>query len=147
MFRISEKYNLSICGPAQSNKGIISHKITLQNPQVFLSYTNFVEVNVPLFNSESLKKIMDIFNEELIGWGIDFLYIFANGMERKNAYAIVHKISCINPRPSQKGTKNRELTKIKNCNNRQNIWEKYANSIGCPKKFIIVVHSKLDIEV
>ena len=51
MFDISTEYNLQICGPSFTHKSKISHRITMHKPNTILTYTNFVEVNVPLFTN------------------------------------------------------------------------------------------------
>jgi hypothetical protein len=136
MFRISRKYNLDICGPSFSKKGKISHKyINTHKPNILLQYTNFVEVNTPLFNKKSLTSLMKILDYSLIGWGIDMLYIQCNGLEKEKSYAIIHKIKCINPHDHQKDNK-RELAKIKNCDKREDIWKKYAKRLNFQKCFI-----------
>jgi hypothetical protein len=126
MFSISKKYNLSICGPTFKNNGKskISHKITIQQPKNLLRYVNFIEVNVPLFNKKSLDKLMIYYNPILIGWGIDYLYIWANGLENKKKYALIDSINCINPYDNNKNNK-RELNNIKNAHNRKQIWDNY----------------------
>ena len=135
MFKISRKYNLDICGPSLSKKGKISHKsINTHKSNILLQYTNFVEVNTPLFNKESLTRLMKLLDYSLIGWGIDFLYIQCNGLEKEKSYAIIHKIKCINPHDHQKDNK-RELAKIKNCDKREDIWKKYAKKNNFQNKF------------
>jgi hypothetical protein len=49
-----------------------------------LDYTNFVEVNTPLFNKVALFGLMRYFDRSLIGYGIDYLYIWANGLYKKD---------------------------------------------------------------
>ena len=136
MFSTAKQHNLSICGPSFKKGSKISHKITKQKDGILLTYTNFIEVNVPLFNKVALNKFMKYMDSNLIGWGIDFLYIWANGLENKKSYAIIHDIGCINPEDNCKNNK-RELQLIKNCNNRQTIWENYADKIGCPRRYEI----------
>ena len=137
MFKISRKYNLAICGPSFSKKGKISHKhINKHKPDILLQYTNFVEVNTPLFNKEALINLMKLLDYSLIGWGIDLLYIQCNGLEKEKSYAIIHKIKCINPHDDKKDNK-RELEKIKNCDIRQEIWEKFARKKKIKKRFEI----------
>ena len=134
MFSISKKYNLSICGPSFKEGSKISHKITKQKKNIILTYTNFVEVNSPLFNKQSLNNLMKYLHSELIGWGIDYLYIYCNGFKRRKAYAIIHNIGCVNPENNNKSNK-RELLLIKNCKIRKLIWERYADRIRCPRKY------------
>lgn len=133
MFNISNEYNLDICQPSFDDTGQISHIITKHLPNVLLTYVNFIENGVALFNKKSLINFMNYYSEELIGWGIDYLYIWCNGTDKKQNYAIIHKIKCLNPNKEQKGVAVRELSLIKNCDKRQQIWEKFAERIGCPK--------------
>ena len=118
MFFVADKYKLSICGPAFRPGSKISHGVTKQKSNTLLSYTNFVEVNTPLFDRKSLQNLMKYLDPKLIGWGIDFLYIWCNGIHRKNAYAIVHSVGCINPHERHKGNR-RELNLVKGCGNRK----------------------------
>ena len=140
MFLYSNIYNLEICGPSFSNKGIISHElINLKKKNIKLSYTNFIEVNTPLFSKNAIEKLMIHLDNSLIGWGIDFLYIWCNGIDKQNSYAIIHDVMCVNPFPINKKKKNikRELTYITDWNIRSQLWNKYSKKIGCPYKFKI----------
>ena len=94
MFSISKKYNLDICGPTfkTSSDCKISHEITKTKKKKQIRYTNFVEVNVPLFNRKALDKLMKYYDPILIGWGIDYLYIWANGLNKKDKYALIDSI-------------------------------------------------------
>lgn len=137
IFDISREYNLEICGPSFNEAGgsIVSHGITKNKTNTLLSYTNFVEVNTPLFTRTALNNLMKMYDPILIGWGIDYLYIIANGIKKQKSYAIIHSIQCINPTSTNKKDKNRELLNIPNCNSRIEIWEKYANKKNIPTTF------------
>jgi len=126
MFTIAEKYYLLICQPSFTNQSQISHLITKHIPTVFLQYTNFVEVNAPLFKRDALDRLMNKYDEKLIGWGIDYLSIYENGITLTNKYAIIHEIQCINPRISDKKYKRKELEFVDNCDKRQQIWLDFA---------------------
>lgn len=126
MFQISEKYNLDICGPTFKTDGSskISHLITRQKPNNLLRYTNFIEVNVPLFSKKALNKFMKYYDPILIGWGIDYFYIWALGKDRKHAYALIDSVSCINPHDKDKDKNGkRELTILKDVNSRVEKWK------------------------
>jgi hypothetical protein len=142
MFKISKQYNLDICGPSFLPESKISWKITTHKPNVILTYTNFVEVNVPLFSKTALDKFMNVLDYSLIGWGIDFLYIWVNGRDKKNAYAIIHSIHCINPRDNKKNSK-RELNLIKDSEIRHTLWEKFAKKINCPIRFDLIEYDSI----
>jgi len=141
MFNLSKEYNLEICGPSFSKESHVSHPITKHKDDIVLSYTNFVEVNVPLFSRKALDNLMKWFDPILIGWGIDILYIWANGKDLKKSYAIIHKIQCKNPRVNSKRVKSRELMLIKDAKIRDKIWKEYANKIGCPQMFSFKTYS------
>lgn len=126
MFKISREYDLEICGPSFTDEGKISHGITRHKPNILLSYTSFVENNVPLFSKEALDKLMDKIDNTLFGWGIDFLYIICNGLNKKKSYAIIHKIKCVNPFDKNKKKKNREWNNIEGVNKEQKNWIEFS---------------------
>jgi hypothetical protein len=130
MFEMSKKYNLDICGPSFVRPSKISWKVTIHKPERILTYTNFVEVNTMLFNKMALNKFMKYLSDELIGWGIDALAIWANGLSERNKYAIIHSVKCINPHDKTKKVEKRELYKIKDAKKRRSIYEKYIKKIG-----------------
>lgn len=142
MFTIASNYNLKICGPTFDNKSKISHNLTRKKKGNILKYTNFVEVNVPLFSKAAVDNLMKYLSHELIGWGIDFLYIWANGLEDKKSYALVDSVVCTNPRDSTKDGV-RELSKLKNHRIRGILWNKYAQKINCPKNFKLQMYSEV----
>lgn len=93
MVEFASTYDLKICGPAfLPGVSKISQAETRKKRSVLLTYTNFVEVNTPLFSKQALLKFMPFFDEQLIGWGIDYLYIWCNGMHERKSYAIIHDI-------------------------------------------------------
>ena len=140
---MSKKYKLSICQPAFIKEhSKISHKITEVEPNVILKYTNFVEVNTPVFDKKSLLNLMKYYHPSLIGWGIDYLYIWANGFHKTNKYAIIDSIKCINPQDIKKNNK-RELNKIKNFDKRTDYWKKFADHLKIPDKWELVVYKKV----
>ena len=145
MFEISRKYDLEICQPSFSRGSLVSHPVTRHKKNVLLQYTNFVEVNTPLFTRESLDKLTKWFHPDLIGWGIDYLYIWANGINKKKSYAVIHCVQCINPKLEKGAT--RELYLIKDAKKRRQIWEAYAKTIACPLKIKIVEYEKIDEEL
>lgn len=124
MFEISKKYKLDICGPTFKTDGSskISHLITKQKSGNNLRYTNFIEVNVPLFSKQAITKFMEYYDPILIGWGIDFFYIWVLGLDKKTNYALIDGVSCINPHDRQKTSKSREHNNIKNNNNEYKYW-------------------------
>tara|TARA_B100001758_G_scaffold247851_1_gene267757 strand:+ start:11809 stop:13272 length:1464 start_codon:yes stop_codon:yes gene_type:complete len=143
MFNISEKYDLNICGPTFNPRCKISHPKTINNPKWFMRYTNYVEVNVPLFKKEALRRLMDVFDPKLVGWGIDRLAAWANGY---NKIALVDAVVCINPQDAAKGGV-RELTKgDETWAIRADIWHEVADRYKVPRRSIIINKSFVSIE-
>lgn len=134
MFDIADMYKLDICGPSFLPSGKISWSITKHKSDVLLTYTNFVENNVACFNKKTLMKFMMVYDERLIGCGIDYLYIWINGINQDRKYAIIHSITCINPKDESKGGI-RELTLIEGCSNEEKIWKDFATNNNYPISF------------
>ena len=145
MFEIARLYKLSICAPSFIPPSKISYSITKHNPTLLLAYTNFVEVNTPLFNRTALDKLMKVLPSELIGWGIDYLYMWLNGVDKKKEYAIVHCVRCVNPKDEDKTIKRRELTLVPKCSIRANIWKEFATKIGCPTVISVREYERVPI--
>jgi hypothetical protein len=147
MFAVSKKYDLWLCGPTfkDDGRGKISHQITKQIPNNFLRYCNFVEVNVPLFNKYGLTQLMKYYDPILIGWGIDYLYIWALTYNKSiNEYnrkiALVDAVTCINPNDNKKNGR-RELNNIPNVDKRANIWETFKKKYNIGEINQINYHS------
>ena len=132
MFRLSKKHKFWICGPTFKPQSRISHNITINKPKLAYRYTNYIEVNTPLFTKEALDNLMKVFDSKLIGWGIDHLYIWANGWKEKKRFALIDLVPCINPKEKLKGGK-RELERGKNWDKREDIWNAYEKKLGIPK--------------
>lgn len=98
LFKIINDYNLYIIQPGFVNKkSRISHSITRSIPNTFLRYTNFIENNTPIFSKYAIEKCMEIYDPVLVGYGIDYLFIWHLGKDQERKYAIVDAIKCINP--------------------------------------------------
>jgi len=153
MFAYSYKYKLSICGPSFSEDSIAYHPVTHHKPNTILQYTNFVEVNTPLFSREALQKFMNYYDGSIIGAGLDYLYIWANNNSNAtDKFAIIHDVQCINPSTQTKGLAHRELYSLKEPAlqkktgpewemYRWSLWEKYAEKIKCKPIFAQTIYS------
>lgn len=141
MFFFAKQFGLLICGPSLCTSGTRSHPGTRNDPNVSLTYTNFVEVHTPLFSKEALYIFMQFLDSSLIGWGIDYLYIWCNGIDKQNSYAIIHDVICINPLVRDNGE--RELTLVDKWDIRKHIWQEYAKKINCPVKFSTKKYSSI----
>ena len=150
MFEVANKYNLSICGPTYLNnkdKGTNGPGKDIYKPNTLLTYTNFIEVGIPLFNKNALDNLMKVLHPSLIGWGIDILYIWANGINEKKKFASIHIVNCINPSPEQKPlNRGREHKYIKGDNRERWLWKKYARNIGCPVKLKGIEYENIKLD-
>ena len=100
LFEYQIMYDTWILQPSFLPASKISHPITRQVPGSDHRFTNFVEVNVPLFSKYAIDKCMEIYDPVLTGYGIDLLFIWYLGY-RPDKYMIVDSIGCINPRMRQ----------------------------------------------
>lgn len=153
MFEISEQFNLSICGPSFSGNSKIPpafKRLENQRPGVLLEYTNFIEVNSPLYSKVAIENTMKNFDPVLIGWGIDLLSIWSNDHTKQDAFAIIHEVSCTNPHNNNKKIKRHELMLIPKADERAKIWYHYAKKINCPifdiSTYNIIIYSTVTIK-
>ena len=149
MFDISKEYNLWICQPSFTYESKISHHITKHNTDNILRYTNFIEVNSPLFSKYALDIFMLYYDPILVEWGVDYLYIWALGNNIKNKYAIIDSILCTNPCDIDKKNKNREFNNVSNSQNQILLWyiikNKYNIANITTKVYNIIKKDKLKL--
>lgn len=132
LFNIFIKYDLWVCQPSYTLDSKVSHEITLHKPNNILRYTNFTEVGTTVFSKYAIIKFMEYYDPILIGYGIDLFYIWVLGEDKKDKYAIIDCIQCINPHDEQKNNKNREHTNIENHNNEVDYWLQIKNKYNIP---------------
>eukprot|EP00935_MAST-01C_sp_MAST-1C-sp1_P001389 g1389.t1 len=135
LFQISAEHDLWICQPAFRPESKLSHEITLRQRGTLLRYTNFVEVNTPVFSSDALVKCLEAYDERLIGWGVDYLCLWTLGKDERRRYAVIDAVPCINPEDNQKSDKTRELNKLKGVQSRAETWEQLAEARGMPESW------------
>ena len=138
MFDFSNEFDLEICQPSFRLESKISHIITKQLQANSIGrYTNFIEVNTPLMTKKSIQNLDSVYDHSLIGWGIDFLFIWINNNRQIpyipcKKFAINDKVCCINPYDREMGKEGRELNKISGFMTREQCWKSYAKTISCP---------------
>ncbi|GAB3037672.1 DUF707 domain-containing protein [Bowmanella dokdonensis] len=130
-FDIIDEQQLSLAQPAFDLCGKVSHKVTKMHSLSKLRYTNFVEVTCPAFKTTYLKKFMNVYDEEIVGWGADWW--FSSMVEEldgfRNTIAIVDQVTCLNPLDSTKKN-GREIDRIQNTETRQQVWSKVKQHYG-----------------
>jgi hypothetical protein len=123
LFELRERFDLWLLQPAFDPKGKISHPITRAQSDLLLRYVNFVEVTCPLFKKQKLDCFMNVYDPELVGWGIDWWFLHTLGPDLSGKVAIIDDITCINPHDSAKGGQ-REIELLQPKSERIACWEK-----------------------
>jgi len=134
LFELMQKYSLSIAQPALLDSyftypSLVKDKFTL------LRYTNMVEMMLPCFSKDALKKVLFTFNENESGWGTDFHWgniINITGKEM----AVIDSIFAKHTRPIQS-------SKEENINNLTNYMQKYNLKIDI-KEFGCIYLDNID---
>jgi hypothetical protein len=75
-----------------------SHITTLRNNMTKIRFTNYVEVMAPCFSSAILQKASPLFNSNLSGWGLDYLW---TGLAEnpQDGIAIIDEVTVRHTRP------------------------------------------------
>jgi len=129
LFKIARQYDLWLTQPAFKG-GKISHEITAKRPGVFITYTNFVEMNVPVFSRHALKTYMSVYDPRLVGWGNDWWFLDVLGADLEGRVAVVDSIHCTNPFDSLKKNGVREIDVLQSRDERIRIWEEIKHQYG-----------------
>ncbi len=74
LFEIMRTRRLQVAQPALTWPSYFGHITTLQNHKFQLRYTNYVEVMAPCFSADVLARALPLFNQNLSGWGLDFIW-------------------------------------------------------------------------
>jgi len=128
LFRMQQQYQLDLLQPSFCYpESVISHEITRQIPNALLHYTNFIEVTAPMFSHEALTKCMTVYDPLLCGFGVDLLFMWHLGSGKKHKYAVIDKISCINPRVEV-----RKIDQLQTLATRKKIWSQIQKKLTIP---------------
>jgi hypothetical protein len=74
LFDIMRARGLQVAQPSLTWRSYFGHITTLQNHNFQLRYTNYVEVMAPCFSAAVLTQALPLFNQNLSGWGLDFVW-------------------------------------------------------------------------
>ena len=75
---------------------------TLHDPYCRLRYTNYVEMMVPCFSSEALRKVLFTFGENDTGWGVETHWSLLIGAGSHDM-AIIDDVEVVHTRPIRSG--------------------------------------------
>ena len=136
LFRIHAAHHLDVSQPAFLPSGKISHKVTEWVPGNVLRWTNFIEITAVLFSRDALIRCMDVYDARLVGYGVDYLFLWALDPERERAYAVIDAVTCVNPDEKAKyatagrAPGPREIETLQPLKHRRLAWETVALEKG-----------------
>lgn len=103
LYHLIKKYNLSLISPSHDGGGKISHPIMVcKKGNHILRYTNFIEMNFPVFETQSLEKFLQVYNFEVLGFGIDWWYLNILESNKNLNCAIYDGVKVYNPKNTDK---------------------------------------------
>jgi hypothetical protein len=108
MFETAKSYKLKLSQPSLYDLNL-SHSSLKHDTNCIIRYTNFIEIQCPLFHIKSLIKIKQTLNNVISGWGLDYVWskLF------KPDIAIIDIVYAIHTRPLQAKKKGSFYNKLK----------------------------------
>lgn len=129
LFRILRRYNLTLLQPAFSPVGKISHRSTVAKLGSFGRYSDFAELGVPMFTREALEEFLQVYDPEIVGWGVDWWYMHVLKAREDRKIALIDAIACLNP-DEQLAGRERAIDQLQATAVRRKLWEEKAQSLG-----------------
>jgi hypothetical protein len=130
-FEVAQRFDLWVCQPAFSQEGKISHPITAHEGSTSsIRLVNFVENTCPIFRADKLRSFLDVFDGDLLGWGIDWWYCNHLGSSVRGRFAILDEVVVINPHDHQRAGGVREITKLRSTSDRYRDWLRVKAKYG-----------------
>jgi hypothetical protein len=133
LFALREQHDFWIMQPALDYRGKISHKVTGWQPGFWLRYTNFVELNVPLFRREVLERFLSEYDPCIVGYGIDWWYAWLldrSGAIAERRMAVIDAVRCLNPHDHVKKAGLREIDQLQSLEIRRQSWARIRAERG-----------------
>ena len=98
LFDLVKSYKLEVAQPALTWDSYYSHITTLRNSMTKIRFTNYVEIMAPCLCSEMLRKALPLFNSNLSGWGLDYIWSTL-AEDPLNDIAIIDEMTVRHTRP------------------------------------------------
>ena len=75
LFEVRAKFRVRALQPAFEPSGKLSYAVTRVQPGNNLRYTDFIEMACPLFSTPSLTAFLDVLDDRLSDYGIDYWFL------------------------------------------------------------------------
>jgi hypothetical protein len=140
LFRRRRELDAWILTPAHSPRGSVSHPALLCRRAWDHHFTNFVEVNAPLFRSDALIRFLEEFDGSLVGWGVDHWYMNVLGEWEAGRYVVDDRVTYLNPK-TRTTTGGREIDRLASPLQRRSEWHRVRDERGLREVEPVVVHA------
>lgn len=101
LFEIMDAYHLHIAQPAL-RQSYYTHPLTLRKPLALLRYVNFVEMMLPCFSKKALMNVLESFNANESGWGVEYHWAKLIKSDKKDI-AIIDAVAMQHTQPVKQG--------------------------------------------
>ncbi|MDZ4296838.1 MAG: hypothetical protein U0998_00110 [Moraxellaceae bacterium] len=121
--------------PAFDPRGKVSYKYMIWKPGYLLRYSNFIEMNVPIFRKDKLFDFLEVYDGSLVGYGVDVWYSHFFSLEGgSKKMGICDVVKCINPLDSYKPGGLREISKLQSDQKRKDSFKAVKAKYGISMK-------------
>ncbi len=104
LFEIFHKFDLDLAQPSLTLDSYWYHPVTVNRPDCFLHFTNFIEPMLPVFSQKALAICLPTFEKSVTSWGLDWVWPHLLG-NRRNKVAIIDAVAMRHARPLGMGIK------------------------------------------
>ena len=111
LFMLMRKYNLKIAQPSLL-MSYYTYSHTANHPLCVLRYTNFVEMMVPCFSKEALRRVLPTFKRQVRGCGIEMHWPVLIEVTHRDM-AIIDAVHAVHTRPLQPWSKEDHANMLK----------------------------------
>jgi len=129
LFELASRYDFWVCQPAFSPQGRVTYEITSKG-SAHVRITNYVEVTCPVFRADKLMEFLQIYDGQLVGWGIDWWYCNVFDVSRNRKAAVIDEVVVTNPHAHQRRGGRREIESVQPSSVREANWKETASRLN-----------------
>jgi hypothetical protein len=96
MFKLFVEYELKLAQPSFSKGSKTPWKVTKNDPECVIRYTNFVENGAVIFSNDVVPLLKETFKEAVTGFGVDFIWPSLLGFPA-DGIAVIDAVICQHP--------------------------------------------------